>query len=112
MTRDIKGLALLLKALSDPNRLQIVLLLADHSEAIPHKDCHCGPGPMCVNAMTERLGMTQSAVSQHLRILRLAGIVHGEKIGVFVHYTLDRNVLIRATDTLQKILGLGSTGRK
>lgn len=44
---------------------------------------------LCVNALARELGITPAAVSQHLRILRDAGIVQADKQGYFVHYRLD-----------------------
>jgi len=66
----------LFKALSDPTRVQIVT--------------HLAAGDLCVGALARRLGVTHSAVSQHLRILREAGLVNGDKRGYWVHYSLDR----------------------
>jgi ArsR family transcriptional regulator len=62
------------KALSSEPRLKIIRLLKEH--------------PQCVNAIAERLDMTQSAVSQHLRILREAGLVRGLKRGNWMHYEM------------------------
>ena len=59
-------LAELFKSVADPTRLRLVKLLAE------------SPHALCVNALTARLGVTQSAVSQHLRVLRQAGLVNGE----------------------------------
>jgi len=42
-----------------------------------------------VNALAARLGVTQGAVSQHLRIMRDAGLVIDQKRGYFVHYELN-----------------------
>ena len=66
----------LFKALSDPTRVQIITYLA--------------AGDLCVGALARRLGVTHSAVSQHLRILREAGLVDGAKRGYWVHYSLKR----------------------
>jgi DNA-binding transcriptional ArsR family regulator len=63
-------------ALSDPTRVRIVAQLSRQV--------------LCVGALARRLGITHSAVSQHLRILREAGLVQGEKRGYWVHYSLDR----------------------
>ena len=68
----------MLKALSDPTRMRIVRILRDEGHSL------------CVNALASRLGITQSAVSQHLRILKRAGIVSGERNGYFVHYDVNR----------------------
>ena len=64
----------MLKALSHPIRLRVVALLCG-------RDFH-------VNELTERLGVEQALVSQHLRILRMAGVVQAERKGGFARYTL------------------------
>lgn len=89
-------LAEFFKALSDPTRLKVVKLLNGSSSGITLNDCTpetCTGkgGPLCVNALTNRLGVTQSAVSQHLRVLRQAGIVRGKRKGAFVHYSINRD---------------------
>jgi DNA-binding transcriptional ArsR family regulator len=43
---------------------------------------------MCVNALAYALEMSQSAVSQHLKVLENAGWVRGDKRGYWVHYEL------------------------
>ena len=48
---------------------------------------------LCVNALAAQLDVTQGAVSQHLRIMRDAGIVADEKRGYFVHYRLNEGML-------------------
>ncbi len=72
-------LARIFKVLSVETRVRIVRLLQG--------DC------LCVNALACRLGVTPAAVSQHLRILRDAGLVIPEKRGYFVHYRLNRDTL-------------------
>ena len=62
-------------------------------------------GALCVNALAHKLGVTQSAVSQHLRVLRQAGLVRGERYGAFVHYALDPDGLERYKTTLLDTLG-------
>ena len=112
----------LFKALSDPTRLKLVRLLSENAahrvaheehagvasaegECPPAQGCE-GHGFLCVNALAQRLGVTQSAVSQHLRVLRQAGLVSGVRHGAFVHYTLDREGLDRSRAALQETLGV------
>jgi DNA-binding transcriptional ArsR family regulator len=45
---------------------------------------------MCVTEITSQLGISQEATSQHLRILRDAGIVKFQKRGFHVYYSLDK----------------------
>ena len=73
MSRD--DLIRVFGALSDPTRVRIVNQLARQI--------------LCVGALARRLGLSPSAVSQHLRVLREAGLVQGDKRGYWVHYSLD-----------------------
>jgi ArsR family transcriptional regulator len=60
------------QALSSPPRLEIIKLLSK--------------GGRCVNCITEKLGLSQSVVSQHLRVLRFAKMVETQKRGKHIHY--------------------------
>jgi len=72
-------LARIFKVLSVPARVRIIQLLKGRA--------------LCVGALSARLKITQGAVSQHLRVLRDAGLVVGEKRGYYVHYRLDEKTL-------------------
>ena len=105
---EIEELATLFKALSDPTRLRLIRLLSENSAgdcAARAHECE-GRGFLCVNALADRLGVTQSAVSQHLRVLRQAGLVSGVRRGAFVHYTLDQEGLERSRTALRETLGV------
>jgi ArsR family transcriptional regulator len=80
------------KALSSKPRLKIVRLLKEH--------------PQCVNAIAKRLGMTQSAVSQHLRILKEAGLVRGKKRGNWKHYEISSENLERYGRSMAEVFGV------
>ncbi|HEY8500931.1 MAG TPA: metalloregulator ArsR/SmtB family transcription factor [Clostridia bacterium] len=75
-----------MKALGDETRYLLVKLLLQHD--------------LCVGALAKRLDISESAVSQHLRLLRNAGIVKGEKRGYFTHYYIDRDFLRNAAKEL------------
>ena len=68
--------ARLLKALADETRLGIVLQLREQGEV-----CQCDFAACCT--------VQQPTVSHHLKVLRQAGVVVGEKRGVWVHYRLN-----------------------
>ncbi len=94
----IQKLSDIFKALSDPTRLKLVKLLSNSSHEITLTGCAPDTctgkgGPLCVNAMVNQLGVTQSAVSQHLRVLKQAGIVTGIRKGSFVHYSINKENL-------------------
>jgi len=84
-------LAQLCKTLSVDTRVRILQLLQDH--------------PLCVNALAARLGVTHSAVSQHLRIMKAAGLVRAEKRGYWVHYRRDDEALQHWKDAILGLLG-------
>jgi DNA-binding transcriptional ArsR family regulator len=68
-----------LKALADERRLKILQLLSTND--------------LCVGALAKHLGISKPAVSQHLQILRKAGLVKGEKRGYWTHYIVERQAL-------------------
>jgi len=75
--------AAVFSALADPTRLKLVKLLCRQHD----------PNVLCVNALAGFLGVTQSAVSQHLRVLKAIGLVKGERRGYHIHYFVNRDVL-------------------
>jgi DNA-binding transcriptional ArsR family regulator len=88
-----KQLAILLKVLSVPTRTRLLELLKER--------------PLCVNALASRLEVTQGAVSQHLRIMRDAGLVTSEKRGYFVHYHLNEQTLAAWQGEISRLLDPG-----
>jgi DNA-binding transcriptional ArsR family regulator len=90
---EIEELAAVFKALSDPTRLRLVKLLQEHA------------GALCVNALAHKLGVSQSAVSQHLRVLRQARLVQSVRHGYYVHYSLDPDQLAEYRTKLRSTLG-------
>jgi ArsR family transcriptional regulator len=89
----------LLKLLGDPVRARIVELLAREQ--------------LCTCHLVDELGVTQSGVSNHLRVLREAGVVHAEPCGRFTYYRLDDNVLRRLAGGLDRLAdGAAATGRR
>ncbi|MGD9284051.1 MAG: metalloregulator ArsR/SmtB family transcription factor [Desulfobacterales bacterium] len=96
---NIEQLVEIFKALSDPTRLRLVKLLNECQPGV------CKGGPLCVNALAHQLGVSQSAVSQHLRILRQAGLVSGARRGSFMHYSVDPDGLEKYREALRETLG-------
>jgi len=84
------NLSVVLKAISSESRLEIFRLLKKRS--------------FCVNAIVHRLGMKQAAVSQHLRILKEAGLVEAQKCGYWVHYSVNWKALARWRAAVDKLL--------
>ena len=100
---QVEKLGQVFKALSDPTRLRLITLLNKHPRHECPSECN-GHSFLCVNALAHHLGVSQSAVSQHLRVLRQAGIVRGARHGAFVHYSLDPDGLQEYGTILQETL--------
>jgi ArsR family transcriptional regulator len=66
-------------ALSDPTRLEIVVLLSH--------------GERCVCELQEALAAAQSRLSFHLGVLKDAGVVTDRREGRWVYYALNRDAL-------------------
>lgn len=64
-------------------------------------------GPLYVNVIADALGITQSAVSQHLRVLRQAGLVRDERRGYWIPYSIDEEALGRCREELEKVCTCG-----
>jgi DNA-binding transcriptional ArsR family regulator len=68
-----------LRALADPLRWEIVRRLAAEQ--------------LCVCHLTEELGIAQPLVSHHLKVLRDAGLVEGERFRYWTYYRLRPDAL-------------------
>ncbi len=68
--------------------------------------------PMSVNALADVLGITQSAVSQHLRVLKAARLVRDERQGYWIYYSLNKDVLEKCRQRLNRICTCGCLGGK
>ncbi len=81
-----------MRALTHPLRLRIIDFI-DNNESVH------------VNEIYNSLNLEQSITSQHLRILRLAGIVESKRNGKFIYYKLNYDKIKKATRAIaQKIV--------
>lgn len=67
-------------------------------------------GPLCVSDMSEALGMTASATSQHLKRLKHAGLVQNERRGYWIHYDVDPVALEQCNESLAQVCDCGCRG--
>lgn len=82
----------LMRALAHPLRLQILEFIDGH-------------GSTNVNKIYNSLSIEQSITSQHLRILRLAGVVDSQREGKFINYHINYDVIDRANKAVNNFLG-------
>ena len=69
----------ILKAIGEPKRYLLLQLMSQRG--------------YCVGALARKSQLSESAVSQHLKILREVGLVYGVKRGYYTHYCVDKDAL-------------------
>jgi ArsR family transcriptional regulator len=84
---DLEEASLLFKALADETRLSILRQLREQEEV-----CACNFQACC--------DLAQPTVSHHLKVLREAGLVVGEKRGLWVYYRLNEPRMARLRELL------------
>ena len=60
-------------------------------------------GALSVNEIADVLGITASAVSQHLKVLKYAGLVKNERRGYWIHYEVDPVALEQCNQMLAEV---------
>ena len=86
-----------LKALAVETRVKIIDLLKSK-------------GPLGAKNIAEVIGITPAAVSQHLKILRQAGLVRSERKGYWIPYAIDEEALENCRQILNDICTCGCRG--
>ena len=87
----------LFKVLGVDTRIRIIELLKNK-------------GPLGANEMSEMLGITPSAVSQHLKILKHAGLVQNERKGYWIPYEINPAALEKCGEFLSSVCTCGCKG--
>ena len=78
------------KVLTDPKRLMLIDAMR--------------PGERSVGELACAVGLTLANVSQHLAVLRHAGLVETRRAGTSIHYRLSEPELVAACDIIERIV--------
>ena len=78
------------KVLTDPKRLMLIDLLR--------------PGTRSVGQLATDAGLSLANTSQHLAVLRHAGLVDTRRVGTAIHYRLSEPELVQACDLIERIV--------
>ena len=97
-TKDHDNAARMFRALAVESRVRIVKLLAGRT--------------LCVGALSNLLGISAGAVSQHLRILKDAGLVEPDRRGYFIHYNLAPDAAERCRAVADSLFGSNPRSKK
>ncbi len=87
----------LFKVLSVETRVKIIELLKSQ-------------GPLGAKDIAATIGITTAAVSQHLKILKQAGLVRSERKGYWIPYTIDENAMENCRQLLNEVCTCGCRG--
>ncbi|AOT71553.1 ArsR/SmtB family transcription factor [Geosporobacter ferrireducens] len=79
----------ILKALGDETRLKILIILSRKR--------------ICAKGIAKHLNISEAAVSQHIKVLKDAGIITGAKVGYYVHYDLQKATLREIVKLVEEI---------
>ncbi len=89
---NLKKAALILRALNHKLRQQLIKLIDEEKR-------------ITVTEIYVRLRLEQSVASQHLAILRKAGIVNTQRDGKFIHYVINHKRIDEIGDFVNKLIG-------
>jgi DNA-binding transcriptional ArsR family regulator len=87
---SVKKAAMILRAINHKLRQQIIKLINDQQK-------------ITVTEIYIKLRLEQSVASQHLAILRRAGIVKTERDGKFIYYTLNYEKIQQIMDSVESL---------
>jgi ArsR family transcriptional regulator len=94
-------LARVFKAIADPVRLRLLSLIASHAG-----------GEACVCDVTGAFDLTGPTISHHLKVLREAGIIDGERRGTWIYYRVRPESLRTLSSALVEPSDVRRYGRK
>ncbi len=77
------------KALGDETRLKILVILSRRK--------------ICAKGIAKHLNISEAAVSQHIKTLKEAGLIVGEKLGYYVLYDLQEPMLSEIVKFIQQM---------
>jgi len=97
---DTKKIAAVMKALSNPNRLELFLEIADASgETSYEAGCAC---ECFVSEIVKRMKIGAPTVSHHLKELTNAGLIETERRGKFLVARINEPVVMEIRDLLEQ----------
>jgi len=79
----------MLKALGEPMRLKIFQSLLKRKH--------------CIRSLSKKFGISESAISQHMKVMKDVGLVYGEKYGYHTHYLPLQDSVDFLTEQFEKM---------
>lgn len=85
----MEQLVQIFKALGDETRIKILIILSKRR--------------ICAKGISRHLDISEAAVSQHIKVLKEAGIIVGQKVGYYVLYNLQEPVFAEIINFIEQI---------
>ncbi len=98
MTKNEEKLLSYLRILADKSKYMIIL--------------HLMKGEECVCVIADKLKLEQTLVSHHLQTLREAELIQSRKVGIWVHYSLNKKLFREMEKLYQKLLNIKNIKNK
>lgn len=93
--QELEDLIQLFKALGDPSRMKVLFQI--------------GSSEACVSEVADKLNMSESAVSHHLHVLRMNGLVRRRRSGKTIYYILKddhvRCIIAQGCEHIKEFVG-------
>lgn len=86
----MKEVVKLFKALSDENRLKLLMLISKKN--------------ICAKGISNHLNISEAAVSQHIKILKDSNLIVGEKKGYHIIYNINEDSMVKIRDFISLVL--------
>ncbi len=99
MTNPGQELDRVLPAIADPTRRQILQALKERGGCSIGKEIG-----LCATDVEQRMHLSQPTISHHMAVLKKAGLVEAEKIGLWMWYRRDEAAIRQVSRTLRKSL--------
>ena len=86
------------KALGDPTRLRIIRMLASKMES-----------NLSVSDLANKLGISQPAASQHIKVLKNVGILESSRDGYYTYYNVNVDALKQYNENIDSLFKMACT---
>ncbi|HET9181428.1 MAG TPA: metalloregulator ArsR/SmtB family transcription factor [Candidatus Angelobacter sp.] len=99
MSLPEKQLILALRAMADPTRLKILRLLKQKGACSLDKS-----EGLCARDVEDQVRLAQSTVSHHMAVLRKAGLVEAEKLGLWMWYRRNEKLVKQLGEAVSRVI--------
>lgn len=97
------NMIMVFKALANEHRLQILKWLKEPCQHFISQHCDVSTDGVCVGLIEEKIGLSQSTVSQYLMLLQQAGLIHMERRGQWTFCKRNESAIQELLKALEQL---------